>query len=124
MMKRQEAFDVAARHLLTQNKRATNGTYCLYLTADGDKCAIGALMTSPSGDLKLSVFKPTVLRHIDPRFGTYDELVKDLHFLGPLQSVHDAYGPEVWPEKLVAFAKAWGLRDDVVAETLAARRTN
>lgn len=40
----QEAFEKAARHLLTQKKVAIEGGKSLYRTSDGRRCAIGALI--------------------------------------------------------------------------------
>jgi hypothetical protein len=40
----QEIFDRVAKHLLEQGQGAMNGTHCAYLTDDGRRCAIGALL--------------------------------------------------------------------------------
>jgi hypothetical protein len=47
-MTNQELYEKVIDHLLTMTKRAYEDYSCCYLTADGNKCAIGALL--PPGE--------------------------------------------------------------------------
>jgi hypothetical protein len=41
----QDIFDTVALHLITQGRRAIAGTYCRYRAPNGDRCAIGVLIS-------------------------------------------------------------------------------
>jgi hypothetical protein len=41
----QDIFDTVALHLITQGRRAIDGHHCRYRAANGDRCAIGALIS-------------------------------------------------------------------------------
>lgn len=44
----QQIFDKVVAHLLDMDKQASDGTTCVYLTNDGRKCAVGAIL--PEGE--------------------------------------------------------------------------
>ena len=41
----QEIYDRVAQHLITQGQRAAYGVSCIYHASNGDKCAIGVLIS-------------------------------------------------------------------------------
>lgn len=98
-MTHQEAFNTAAEWLLrpgaTQALQEPGNTFCMYLTPDGNKCAIGCLLSDEAlslmGDVAGGVETVTreyavVRDELDlPPHPTYAEMT----FWANLQSVHD-----------------------------------
>ena len=95
-MNRQEAFNIAAEHLLAQGSQSrldkpdNNGKYpCAYRGEGGAKCAIGALIPDDQYDTR---FEGTIVTSLlqqgsCPAILKSEELGKD--FLQDLQNVHD-----------------------------------
>lgn len=103
----QEVFDKVSRHLLKQNRKATDKVGGgLYLTVDGCKCAIGSLIHSDHYDpyFEGSAWDDTnvkqALRKSD--VNVENELTRRL--LDDLQDAHDTYDVERWPIRLVEIA--------------------
>lgn len=97
----QEAFDVAARHLLTQGRRSMNpdSSSCAYRGVDGTKCAVGALIDdadyvtemdrSADGDYGFGIKCATMSRLMPACLRSVD-----IDLLAKLQSVHDGAANE------------------------------
>lgn len=117
MRSAQELFDIAATHLLTQNKRAGARGACFYRTNDGLKCAVGALIPDELYDADMerrsiiglingcAYLQGTELRA---------ELSTNREMLLGLQRIHDDYPEERWPERLKSAASEFGLSTAVV----------
>jgi hypothetical protein len=117
---KQETFDIVARHLLTQNKKAYGPYYtafgknngCVYRSPDGLKCAAGCLIPDDKyhsdlegeianlGDMKLLL----------------QELGHDANFVRRLQLIHDNTAEEDWAAALIREAAKEGLSRAVVTE--------
>lgn len=90
----QELFDIVARHLMKQGKRA--GSYvprsdgmdkfvCMYRSADDYKCAAGAILPDEKYNPLLEGESVRGV-HCRPIFRT---LVENVEFLAELQLIHD-----------------------------------
>lgn len=120
-MTHQEAFDVAARHLLTQKRHATAGpvsaygvpdrTECCYRMADGLMCAVGVLIPEDEYD---SGFEGCPAEDIAARVPALSGVSVEL--LEALQEVHDNNAVKLWKGRLQRVAEKWGLDDAVLAE--------
>lgn len=133
-MNRQEAFDIAAKHLLAQGKKSyvkdDNGfgtadgiPSCAYRGEDGLKCAIGALIPDDQYSYKMENMSVSILLQQDycPPILKSKDLTKD--FLQGLQDAHDdAHGDgdvEEFRRNLLLFAELWDLKTDVLPEAKA-----
>lgn len=121
----QELFDVAAKHLLTQNEKSETVTGCLYRKplADGRvlKCAIGALfpdeLYNPDFESRsvVSLLGDTRYKGTDDERSTLppgdirDEFAANTEFLCALQGIHDEHEPQYWPLELGRLAWAYQL---------------
>jgi hypothetical protein len=89
-MTKQQLFDKVATHLLTQNRKATDGKEaCLYRGPGGTMCAVGCLMTNAQ-------YEEFGLGHLRA-LGVEDEnqgLVKRL------QTIHDFSYVDRWRDEL------------------------
>jgi hypothetical protein len=92
-MNDREAFDKVKKHLLTQGHRAmmAEPKRCVYLAANGDKCAIGILIEDYSPDLEK--FNAREMNH-DLGWGLNDNMLIDL------QQCHDDVPIEDWATDL------------------------
>lgn len=106
----QRAFDVVARHLLTQNAKSTNGDepWCMYRTSGGRKCAAGALIAddkySPTLEWQFANDEPVFAAIEASGYrGVSVELVR------ALQLVHDTSDVAKWPGSLASVADEYGL---------------
>ena len=128
-MNRQQAFDIAAKHLLAQGKKSyldpvTPFGYppCAYRGEGGLKCAIGALIPDDQYSYKMENMSVSILLQQDyyPPILKSGDLTKD--FLQGLQGVHDdAHGDgdvEEFRRNLLSFAEQWDLKTDVVSNNL------
>lgn len=93
---RQQVFEQAVRHCLTQGRRALSlsgpGHVCQYRAEDGTACAFGCFITPEE-------YKPGMEgRHIIDVLRIADcEIPNSIYVLcGELQGVHDEHGPETW----------------------------
>lgn len=118
---KQQTFDIVAKHLLTQGRRATNldGHICMYRAPNGDKCAAGCLI--PDEQYVLSLEGQTVYGHT--MYDLLRDLGHDITLVKVLQRVHDCgdHGPveEIvpsWPRLLRELAGRLGLSSAVVDE--------
>lgn len=113
----QEAFDAVVRHLKNLKGRAALGAFCVYLTADGRNCAIGAIMDNPH-----MASRGAVLDLIDD--GTLDPGELNPHLLDNLQTAHDRqyhWDGDVFigTKYLRQLAKSFGLSTAVLDEVFA-----
>lgn len=118
----QEVFDQVAVHLITQGVRAVNELgLCVYLTADGKKCAAGCLIsTEEYKKLSVSVIDLNNVGWITLR---NREIVPEENFtlVCDLQGIHDSlvYGRKVGlTTKLKNLAKVRKLDSSIVQTTI------
>lgn len=106
----QQVFDKVARHLLTQNARATNGTSCKYLEGSL-KCAAGCLIDENEYKTTFENASWSVLE------GRGDVPKEHADMIRELQRIHDTYDNVLsWPYHLRRFAGEEGLSCSVVDE--------
>jgi hypothetical protein len=109
----QEAFDIAARHLLKQGSRSVWGEECVYRAPDGTRCALGALIPDEVYDLSLEG-TPSVSLYERPDVAPY--LPRNKVLATALQSVHDISFPDRWRSDLRRVAREFGLNAEVLDE--------
>jgi hypothetical protein len=112
-MTEQEAYDVMARHLLTQNAKSINGALCMYRDLEGRKCAVGVLISDEEYEPDMETCSATTLKckfNCKALEGLPEKLLNDA------QIVHDNYDPKDWVVKLRALAERYNLSDAVVDE--------
>lgn len=122
IMNRQEAFDIAAKHLLAQGKKSRmkdDDYLCAYRGSDGLKCAIGALIPDDQYTGLECMNVTILLAQPDcPPILMSGDLTKD--FLQTLQDAHDdAHGDgdvEEFRRNLSYFAHSWQLDTSVLEE--------
>lgn len=128
-MNRQEAFDLAAKHLLAQGvksreKADSSSPYppaCAYRGEDGLKCAIGALIPDDQYSPNMENMSVSILLRQEycPPILKSGDLTKG--FLQGLQDAHDhAHGDgdvEEFRRNLFTFAKQWKLDASVLEES-------
>jgi len=114
-MTRQEMFDTAAKHLLTQRTRSVvPGGYCNYRGPQGRMCAIGPMIPDEKYSPHLegrSVWFIDVWDAMGIDVDDPDNL-KDL--ASKLQNIHDMSAPTAWPYKLLDLALDFELNTDMV----------
>ena len=122
-MNHQEAFDIAARHLLVQGKRSlTSDGACAYRGEGGLKCAIGALIPDDQYDPKMENWEVGIIltESFCPPILKSQDLKED--FLQDMQGIHDAaseyFGDVVQDLRsgFIALAEKWNLNTDVLNE--------
>jgi hypothetical protein len=104
----QEVFDQVAVHLLTQNKRSSNGITCVYRTGNGLKCAAGCLIADDEFKDEWETFTWTYLvknGHITDR---HHSLILNL------QRIHDDAEEHMWQHYLLKLAEYNGLDPKVI----------
>jgi len=116
----QEAFDIAATHLMTQYRKATRIiSECVYHAPDGAKCAVGCLIPDEIYNIELEGkdiddmfgydYGLVVIEHI---FGSKDTDAKGselYRLLGALQYLHDQSEPREWRDKLLKLAHKFNM---------------
>jgi hypothetical protein len=108
----QECFDGSARHLLTQMKRCSRGSECLY-RFDGMKCAIGVLIPDEIYRTWMENRPIRKLLYSCPDLKTLFCGV-DESLLIALQDVHDASPLDKWAIDLRAVADRYHLDASVL----------
>ena len=101
--KEQQVFDTISTHLLRQKSRSELYTEktCAYRSEDGKACAIGCLI--PIEDYKPEYERSGWAQLLDD----YEDLPRrHENFLSILQSIHDAYDPSDWSNKLRFIAES------------------
>ena len=109
----QEIFDKVVKHLRAQNKKAYDeiGRVCVYLAADGLKCAAGCLIPDghPAAQIRHAwpmipgdQFTPPYLVEIADQIG-HHQLVRNL------QRIHDDLEPNDWEDALDSLARCYEL---------------
>ncbi len=142
-MNRQEIFDKVATHLLTQNAKATYGTYnkydgrgpdgksqyvetpqCVYRAPDGKKCAAGVLIPDELYDATFEGNRAAaVLGRLADKSPEMSRLAEEISFVGQLQLIHDDCEVEEWPRALKKFADGFWLSDEVLKAFAQAKET-
>ena len=114
-MTRQEMFDTAAKHLLTQRTRSIgNDNYCNYRGQQGRMCAIGPMIPDEkySPEMEGLVVGNDVVWNA---MGLDSNDRGDLETLArKLQHIHDSSAPTAWPYMLLAVALALNLNTAMV----------
>lgn len=121
MLTSQEIFDKVTTHLLTQNCRAAFqperiSSPCQYVSANGNRCAIGALLTKSDPEALKQINVPVTSPRLESilRENGLDTTEPALEHLGRLQHVHDNFYPEDWPLQLRLVAVRYRLSSAVV----------
>jgi len=102
----QEVFEQVARHLMTQRKRATEKTRCVYLTDDGLKCAAGCLLSEKDYAL-LETEK--MLSFAWNSISSKLKIPQHRNLIMHLQAMHDVIEPRKWKYELRGFANRFHL---------------
>ncbi len=131
-MNKQEIFDKVATHLITQNAKAVSeddSESCLYRSPGGLTCAMGHLIPDdlyhPSMEGKgarAELFAP-VYDHLDVPYVLGDESTlhgEEVRLIMALQSTHDNWPPDRWPDVLATVAKDYELNADCIEAAWAA----
>jgi hypothetical protein len=106
-MNTQEVFDKVVLHLRTQNKKATNGSSCQYLTANGLKCAIGCLIEDHEFS-EIAPYDVSTMLCTAPD-SVRERLLPHKYILGHLQLCHDRFEVNQWETRLEQIAKDFNL---------------
>jgi len=116
-MTRQEMFDTAAKHLLTQRTRSVSDDdkkFCRYRDPWGRMCAIGPMIPDER-------YSPDLEGHTVTYADVWDAMgldpndpdnLKDL--ARKLQYIHDMSAPTAWPYKLLSLALDFNLDTTMV----------
>lgn len=110
----QEVFDIVAKHLLTQNKRAVNSKgFCVYRANDGSKCAFGVLITDEEYSSEMEHKGSSILiGHKD--YPSLDRFAYNIGIIASLQHIHDTINPKSWKDNLKDLAYMYGLNTDIL----------
>lgn len=113
MITLQQIFDRVVTHLLTQKKPARDGSRCLYLTADGLKCAVGCLIDEKHYSFRIlegeRVSSPQVQAAVAKSLGVAELDHEMISLLSDLQVIHDTNYASAWRNELQFLAKCKGL---------------
>lgn len=101
---KQEVFDYVTNHLLTQNKKSTNGAYCAYRGKNGCKCAAGCLIDDNEYISQIEGFSWFRAIEILKCSSSHSELIMEL------QNIHDTFLPQEWENQLKSFASEFNLK--------------
>lgn len=106
----QQVFDQVARHMLTQNARASDGTRCKY--REGSlKCAAGCLISDDEYKTEFENSSWVLLAERGKVPAEHSDLIREL------QRVHDVQeNVNAWPHMLRRLAGEEGLSCSVVDE--------
>lgn len=118
-MDNQEAFNIVARHLLTQKcksmKAYSSGLKYLYRGPNGTKCAIGCLI--PDNEYNPDWDKSPINAKTLIDYGVVPSLRGiDRNFAAGLQSLHDNTDVIDWYDGLAIIAALYGLNSDILNE--------
>jgi len=96
-MNAQQIFDTVALHLFQQKHPATKDGGCVYRAPNGDKCAVGCLISDEDYTDRMEGFG---IYKNGPQSFVFSELPDwftfNAHLLSDLQSVHDANLNDSW----------------------------
>jgi hypothetical protein len=100
---KQEVFDYAATHLLTQGVRSIDEDYnCLYRGPNNTMCGAGVFIPD---ELYTPEMERNNIEDLPTRFPVLAFLDEWRFFLKELQRIHDYNSPNKWFEKLEGLAK-------------------
>ncbi len=101
-MLKQQAFDIVAQHLLTQNQKSIRGDgQCVYRSGNL-KCAVGCLIPDDQYQESFDEGKGISIVRL---FGTIESPYGQIYdFLEELRAIHDDYDPEQWRGLLKSLA--------------------
>lgn len=130
MPTKQETFDIVARHLLTQGRKAQEpattevGPRCRYRATDGARCAVGCLLGDDVYSPEMEGGSLEAVELYPDDAGDDDRMVTDtIKALGhdfdlclSLQRLHDYEPPSVWRVGLSNVARRFALSAAVLDE--------
>lgn len=132
-MNRQDVFDTVAEHLIQQGKAAVSNNnpdgfeYCKYRTADGCKCAVGALIpdSAYNPDIEDLIVADAKVQELLPFL--LDDIV-DETILSRLQLAHDRKlnhgGLLDWYEEMLQVAAKFDLDTTFIQKRFAEKRAS
>jgi len=106
-MTSREVFDTVKAHLLAQGEKSAVGTDCRYRDPEGRKCAIGCLVKDDLYNEALegkNVLSESVLLALRGSGVAFEP-----GLLLALQTTHDHFPPEDWPEQLAEIEERYFL---------------
>lgn len=115
MITNQDAYNIVAKHLLTQLAQSIYPSgNCVYRGKGGKKCAIGCLIPDELYDV--SIEGSTVDR--EKVQDIMDQIIVDPDFmlLTDLQYIHDQVPVSEWKERLSKTAAEYGIDDIILRE--------
>lgn len=120
-MTNQEAFDIAARHLLKQRRKSYWGGACAYRDGYGLKCAVGCLIPDElyKPEMECSDFGAGLsVAGLCEKYPEVAALLEgvDMCLLNDLQNCHDAYLVKSWHANLGKIADRYHLSPVVLGE--------
>ena len=114
-MTNEEAFQISAKHLLKQGRRAIVKGNCVYHAPHGAKCAIGVLI--PDDEYRPE-FENMWVGNICEKIPAIVPL--DVRMLERIQLIHDESSPYEWRSELAKVAREYGFSEEFLNETTCA----
>jgi hypothetical protein len=114
-MTKQRIFDKVATHLITQNMEAKDGVVCRYLAKNGNKCAVGCLISKRY--YKNEMEGRSIYGWNKDEFKLPKYFATHYILLQHLQTIHDCYPVEEWKTALINFAKTNNLKVPAILES-------
>ncbi len=102
----QRIFDQAARHLLKQNKKSTDGASCCYRGLNNTQCAVGCFISDEEYKLSMEGLPSDTLLNRDNINISFDRR----NLLSDLQTLHDNEYVEDWESSLKHLAISFSLK--------------
>jgi hypothetical protein len=114
----QEAFDVAAVHMLRQMEYSEMNGQCAYRGRDDLRCAVGALITDAAYTDELEeCFEPQSIPVCNALADSgWPTDGSSLGVYEQLQDIHDGYNIEKWFDELMELATEHGFDTSVLKE--------
>lgn len=116
-MNKQEIFDTVYKALLEQGEPSVNNGVCAYRGANGNKCAVGHMISDDLYDPEfegfgLELIPEHIINHIVGSVDEY-EYVERTSLLHKLQKAHDKqmrlYGLDEWKKRMKEIANEFNL---------------
>lgn len=111
---KQEIYDIAAHHLMTQDVRSRQDEHggCMYRGPNGLQCAVGCLIPDEIYDGAMEGKSAMALVRTHPEtqpYLGYPQGGDQVAFLTRLQRLHDKREPSTWHEELRSLALSFHL---------------